>query len=238
MGKKAITLLAALLLAAGAGLAAFPAASNWLARRQAGQAMARYNAVAQARQADYAALWADAEAYNRRLARAGGLGGAGIVSEELRDVSAYLNPLGTGLMGQVEIPAIDVSLPIYQGTDEAALQAGAGFWIGTSLPTGGPGTHCVLTAHNGLARARLFTDLDRLEPGDTFTLTVLDRVMTYEVDQILVTEPEDLSPLAIREDKDYVTLYTCTPYGVNTHRLLVRGVRVQQDAGKEEAAHE
>ena len=130
------------------------------------------------------------------------------------------------MMGYIDIPKISVHLPIYQDTEESALQAGAGFWLGTSLPTGGPSTHCVLTAHNGLVRAKMFTDLDQLEIGDTFSLTILDRVLTYEVDQILVTEPEDISPLQIVEGEDYVTLYTCTPYGVNTHRLLVRGHRI------------
>lgn len=117
-------------------------------------------------------------------------------------------------------------LPIYQGTGERALQSGAGYWLGTSLPTGGESTHCVLTAHNGLVKAKMFTDLDKLKLGDRFSLQILDRTLTYQVDQILVTVPEDTSALQIVEGKDYVTLYTCTPYGINTHRLLVRGVRV------------
>ena len=131
------------------------------------------------------------------------------------------------MMGYIDIPKINVHLPIYQGIEEQALQAGVGFWPGTSLPTGGPSTHCVLTAHNGLVRAKMFTDLDQLVEGDTFSLSILDRVLTYEVDQILVTEPDEVDALQIVEGQDYVTLYTCTPYGVNTHRLLVRGHRIE-----------
>ena len=141
-------------------------------------------------------------------------------------MEGLLNPLGNGMMGYVNIPKIDVALPVYQGTDEKELQSGAGWWIGSSLPTGGESTHCIITAHTGLSKAKLFTDIDQLEVGDRFSLTILDRTLVYEVDQILVTEPTDFEPLYIVEGKDYATLYTCTPYGVNTHRLLVRGVRV------------
>lgn len=133
------------------------------------------------------------------------------------------------MMGSIEIPKIDVNLPIYQGTEEQQLQSGCGWWPGTSLPTGGSGTHCVITAHTGLTKAKLFTDLDRLETGDRFTLHILDRDMNYEVDQILVTEPEELAPLRIVPGEDLVSLYTCTPYGVNSHRLLVRGHRVEAE---------
>ena len=122
-----------------------------------------------------------------------------------------------------------MNLPIYQGTEEQQLQSGCGWWPGTSLPTGGSGTHCVITAHTGLTKAKLFTDLDRLETGDRFTLHILDRDMNYEVDQILVTEPEELAPLRIVPGEDLVSLYTCTPYGVNSHRLLVRGHRVEAE---------
>ena len=128
----------------------------------------------------------------------------------------------------VDIPKIGVHVPIYHGTEERALQSGAGFWYGTSLPVGGENTHCVLAAHNGLVKAKLFTDLDKLEVGDRFTLDVLNETFTYEVDQILVTLPEETEELYVQNGKDLVTLYTCTPYGVNTHRLLVRGHRVTE----------
>ena len=156
--------------------------------------------------------------------------------EEQAEVEQLLNPLGTGMMGYLDIPKIDVHLPIYQGIEEQELQSGAGWWIGTSLPTGGESTHCVITAHNGLVRAKMFTELDQLEEGDTFSLSILDRVLTYEVDQVLVAMPTDIEALSIVEGQDYVTLYTCTPTGVNTHRLLVRGHRIPTPEAEEEAA--
>ena len=234
-----ITIALVLLMLAGLGVLLYPTLSDQFARWQAVQEIAQYNQVAEAEQADYSDLWAAAEAYNRRLAETGTFTGAVLgeeTQEEPLDVSQYLNPLGTGMMGYIDIPKINVHLPIYQGTGEKVLQSGAGFWIGTSLPTGGPSTHCVITAHNGLVKAKMFTDLDQLEEGDTFTLSVLDRVMTYEVDQILVTLPDEMEPLQIVPGEDLVTLYTCTPYGVNTHRLLVRGHRIETPATAETAA--
>ena len=234
-----VTVALVLLMLAGLGVLLYPTLSDQFARWQAVQEISQYNQVAEAEQADYSDLWAAAEEYNRRLAETGTFTGSvlgGETQQELLDVSQYLNPLGTGMMGYIDIPKISVHLPIYQGTEERALQAGAGFWIGTSLPTGGPSTHCVLTAHNGLVRAKMFTDLDQLEEGDTFTLSILDRVLTYEVDQILVTLPNEMEPLQIVPGEDLVTLYTCTPYGVNTHRLLVRGHRIETPATAETAA--
>lgn len=219
------TVAIALLALIGLGIMLYPALNDMFSRWMAQQEIAQYNQVAEAEQADYSDLWAAAEEYNRKLAETGSFAGS-VSAEQQQEVSGLLNPLGTGMMGYIEIPKINVRLPIYQGTEERALQAGAGFWIGTSLPTGGPSTHCVITAHNGLVRAKMFTDLDQLEEGDTFSLTVLDRVLTYQVDQILTTTPDDLEPLQIVEGQDLVTLYTCTPYGVNTHRLLVRGHRI------------
>ena len=151
-----------------------------------------------------------------------------VPAEEREEIDHLLDPWGTGMMGYVDIPKIGVHIPIYHGTEERALQSGAGFWYGTSLPVGGENTHCVLAAHNGLVKAKLFTDLDKLEVGDRFTLDVLNETFTYEVDQILVTLPEETEELYIQNGKDLVTLYTCTPYGVNTHRLLVRGHRVTE----------
>lgn len=221
---KIVTILAILLLLIGLGIMLYPTFSDLYYRWTAQQQISQYNHVAEATQADYSELWAAAEEYNRQLAQRGS--SITVTEEEKAQIEQLLNPLGNGMMGYIDIPKISVHLPIYQDTEESALQAGAGFWLGTSLPTGGPSTHCVLTAHNGLVRAKMFTDLDQLEIGDTFSLSILDRVLTYEVDQILVTEPEDISPLQIVEGEDYVTLYTCTPYGVNTHRLLVRGHRI------------
>lgn len=224
--KRRGTVLAVLLLLIGLGVMLFPTMSDLYYRWEAEREIAQYNQVtASAKGEDYSELWAAAEEYNRRLAAHAA--DPSETSPELdADISQYLNPLGNGMMGYIDIPKINVHLPIYQGTEERALQAGAGYWLGTSLPTGGVSTHCVLTAHNGLIKAKMFTDIDQLVVGDTFTITVLDRVMTYEVDQILTTLPNELEPLRIVEGQDYVTLYTCTPYGVNTHRLLVRGHRI------------
>ncbi len=138
-----------------------------------------------------------------------------------------LNLTGNGIMGYVEIPEIDSVLPIYHGTDEAVLQIAVGHLEWTSLPVGGEGTHCVLSGHRGLPSAKLFTDLDKIVEGDVFILRILDEILTYEVDQILIVEPNVTDALRIEEGKDYCTLVTCTPYGINSHRLLVRGHRIE-----------
>lgn len=218
------TVLVGVLFLVGAGVMLYPTMSDLYVRRQLQKELAQYNQVTQGEEADYSELWAAAEDYNRQLAEKDNQ--FAVSEEEMEEISGLLNPLGTGMMGHIDIEKISVHLPVYQGTEESALQAGAGWWIGTSMPTGGPGTHCVLTAHTGLVRAKMFTDLDQMEEGDTFSLTVLDRVLTYEVDQILITEPEEIEPLLIVDGEDYCTLYTCYPYGVNTERLLVRGHRI------------
>ncbi|MER2142620.1 MAG: class C sortase [Eubacteriales bacterium] len=145
--------------------------------------------------------------------------------EEYAEYETLLNLTGSGIMGYIEIPKISCSLPIYHGTDEAVLQIAVGHIEGTSLPTGGAGTHTVLSGHRGLPSARLFTDLDQMEPDDLFVIRVMDRVMTYMVDQILIVLPEEMDALSIDPNEDYCTLVTCTPYGINSHRLLVRGHR-------------
>lgn len=218
------TVLVGVLFLVGAGVMLYPTMSDLYVRRQLQKELAQYNQVTQGEEADYSELWAAAEDYNRRLAEKDNQ--FAVSEEEMEEISGLLNPLGTGMMGHIDIEKISVHLPVYQGTEESALQAGAGWWIGTSMPTGGPGTHCVLTAHTGLVRAKMFTDLDQMEEGDTFSFTVLDRVLIYEVDQILITEPEEIEPLLIVDGEDYCTLYTCYPYGVNTERLLVRGHRI------------
>lgn len=218
---RAIRLIAVLLALVGVGMLLYPHISNYYYSVRFESDIAEYDPFSGV---DTDALWAAAEEYNRSLAETGSR--FNTTQEEKDAAAAYLNPLGNGMMGYIEIPDIDVRIPIYQGTEEAALQAGAGWWIGTSLPVGGESTHSVITAHTGLVKAKMFTDLDQLEIGDTFTLTILDRQLTYEVDQILVVLPDELEPLEIVEGEDYVTLYTCTPYGINTHRLLVRGHRV------------
>lgn len=222
-GKRPGGWLIILLFLAGLGVLTYPLFSDIYYQHKYEEEIAAWEASRP--QKDYSALWQEAEQYNAELAEKGEQ--LYLFAGEQERVWSLLNPMGNGMMGYVEIPKIHVRLPIYQGTEEAELQSGCGWWIGTSLPTGGESTHCVITAHNGLVKAKLFTDLDQLEIGDVFSLSILDRVMAYEVDQILVTEPEEMEPLMIVPGEDLVTLYTCVPYGVNTHRLLVRGHRVE-----------
>ena len=173
----------------------------------------------------YEALWADAQAYNQTLLEKPDR--YLITEEEQAEYEALLNVSGNGIIGYIEIPSIGCSLPIYHGTDEAVLQIAIGHIEGSSLPVGGESTHSVLSGHRGLPSDRLFTDLDQLREGDTFLLRVLDETLSYEVDQILIVEPYEMGALSIETGKDYCTLVTCTPYGINTHRLLVRGHRVE-----------
>lgn len=221
--------LVAILLIGGLGLMLYPKISDLYQRYLLSQEMNRYNQLqADLNKSDnpYEEDWAKAEAYNQWLLEKDVQLSASKEEEEY--AATLLNPLGNGMLGTIDIPRIDVQLPVYQGTDETQLQSGAGWWIGSSLPTGGESTHCIITAHTGLVKAELFTNIDKLKEGDTFSLHVLDRDLYYQVDQILVTEPIETEPLQIVPGKDYVTLYTCTPYGVNTHRLLVRGVRIDE----------
>lgn len=223
-GSAIATALAVALAAIGIGVLLYPSLSDLWTRHLVREEIEQYNRVLEAEPADYTELWEAADEYNQEVAvRANHL-----TSDESLQDSAYglLNPNDSNMLGYVEIPSIDIELPIYRGTEDRQLQSGAGWWIGSSLPTGEPGTHCVIAGHTGLAKAKLFTDLDQLEEGDLFAITVLDRKVTYKVDQILVTEPADVAPLAIDPGESYATLYTCTPYGVNDHRLLVRGTCV------------
>lgn len=227
------TVLFILLLVIGLGVLLYPTISDYYTRWLIQRELSQYEVEIKSESLDYSSLWEDAQRYNWSLMKKASP--LQTTEEERAYVSTLLNPLGTGMMGRIEIPKINVELPIYQGTEEAQLQSGAGYWIGSSLPTGGESTHCVITAHTGLTKAKLFTDIDQLEEGDIFIISVLDRVMTYEVDRIRITDPDDLSPLYVVKGKDYVTLYTCYPYGVNTHRLLVRGHRVNLTQAELEA---
>lgn len=230
------TWIIVLVLLIGLGIMLYPTMCDLYSKWLALQEVKEYERVLESGKVDYSELWTAAEEYNRYLVdKPNQLAAA---EAEAEYVSTLLNPLGNGMMGYISIPKINIRLPIYQGMEEVALQAGAGYWIGSSLPTGGVGTHCIITAHTGLVKAKMFTDVNKLEKGDTFTLTILDRTLTYEVDQILVTEPDELKELLIDPQMDYVTLYTCTPYGVNTHRLLVRGHRVVSDVESSDTASE
>lgn len=223
IGLSSIALAVVFLV--GLGLLLYPTVSNWWNSRRQSQAIVEYTKQTSAMdEAHVAELLEAARQYN-----------AGLAADEGRftptpaDTTEYENLLDvsdTGIMGYLEIPKLDVSTPIYHGTDESVLQSGAGHLEGSSLPVGGKGTHAVLSGHRGLPSSKLFTDLDDMEQGDVFMIHVLDRTLTYQVDQIVTVDPYDMDDLAIDPDQDYCTLVTCTPYGINTQRLLVRGHRI------------
>lgn len=173
----------------------------------------------------YQDIWEKAIAYNRELMEKGNDYDLSPEQEEL--YNSLLHVGDSNIMGYIDIPKMNTTLPVYHGVSDQVLQVAVGHVPWSSLPTGGKGTHCVLSGHRGLQRAKLFTDMDMLKEGDIFTLRVLNELMTYEVDQIRVVEPTDASDLTIDPEQDYCTLVTCTPYGINTHRLLVRGHRVE-----------
>ena len=232
MKKKSsnfITILLFLMLLAGLSLLLYPTVSDYWNSFHQSRAIASYaEQVAQIDNNIYDQLWADAESYNRTLC--GKENRYELSDEELTEYESLLNVSGNGIIGYIEIPSIGCSLPIYHGTDEAVLQIAVGHIAGTSLPVGGQGTHCALSGHRGLPSAKLFTDLDKMVAGDIFVLRVLDETLTYEVDRILIVEPYEMDALEIEAGKDYCTLVTCTPYGINTHRLLVRGHRIENIA--------
>lgn len=220
------SLILILTLLTGLSLLLYPTISDWWNSFHQSRAIASYVETVEELDDDaYAQLWEDAQAYNEALSQDNSRFQPG--EEESVRYNELLNLSGTGIMGYVEIPSIDVTLPIYHGTDEAVLQVAVGHIEGSSLPVGGPGTHTVLSGHRGLPSATLFTDLDQLDMGDVFLLHVLGETLTYQVDQIRIVEPDDVSLLALEEGEDLCTLVTCTPYGVNSHRLLVRGYRVE-----------
>ena len=220
------TLILILVFLAGLSLLLYPSVSNYWNSFHATRAIASYTeAVDDLDSETRDQLWNAAQRYNQTLSRTADR--YHMTDQQRAEYEATLDITGTGIMGTIEIPSIKVSLPIYHGVDESVLQIAAGHIEGSSLPVGGPGTHCVLSGHRGLPSAKLFTNLDELVEGDLFMLRVLDQVLTYEVDQILIVEPQDVSALEIEEGKDYCTLVTCTPYGINTHRLLVRGHRTE-----------
>ena len=224
--KHFTTILLVLILLTGVSLLLYPTVSDYWNSFHQSQAIASYvEAVAEIDNTDYEKMWQEAVAYNEKLKENSGRWTP--TDEELEEYERLLNVSDTGIMGYIEIPKINVSLPIYHGTDEAILQIAIGHIPGSSLPVGGKGTHCVVSGHRGLPSAKLFTDLDQLEEGDLFMMRILDETLTYEVDQVRIVEPEELSDLEIDEDKDLCTLVTCTPYGINSHRILVRGHRVE-----------
>ena len=225
-GNHLITILLVLIFLLGLSLLLYPAVSDYWNSKHQTRAIAVYSEEVSGLDEDqYQALWEAAAAYNASLLERNN---AYLLTEEQK--AAYeqlLNVSGLGIMGYIEIPSIDCSLPIYHGTEESVLQIAIGHLEWSSLPVGGESTHCVLSGHRGLPSAKLFTNLDKLQEGDVFLLRVLDEVLTYEVDQILIVEPQEIAALQITEGEDLCTLVTCTPYGINTHRLLVRGHRIE-----------
>ena len=225
--RRYVLLVLLLLLLLGVGLATYPMISSYYTARHQSQVSVQFQAALEAMpQAEIQADRAAAERYNRELA-AGTL-----LHYTTEDGTAYediLDSAGTGMMGYVEIPSMDVMLPIYHGTGEDSLSRGAGHMPSSSFPIGGEGTHAVISAHSAMPTARMFTDLDRLKEGDRFSIHVLDEVLHYEVDRIVTVLPSEIEYLEIKPEEDYVTLLTCVPYWVNTHRLLVRGHRVEEE---------
>ena len=220
------TVFLVLLLLAGVSLLLYPSLSDYWNSMHQTRAIASYaETVSQLDTAQYDEMWKAAQDYNRSLAQRETA--FALTDEQKAAYESLLDVSGLGVMGYIEIPEIDCSLPIYHGTEESVLQVAVGYLEWSNLPVGGEGTHCVLSGHRGLPSAKLFTNLDKLAVGDTFLLRVLDEVLTYEVDQILIVEPEQVDALGIGPGEDYCTLVTCTPYGINTHRLLVRGHRVE-----------
>ena len=231
MKKHLSTILLVGVFLLGLGILLYPSVSDyWNSMHQTRAIGAYEDTLSGMTQKDYSEYFAQADAYNAALASLPTPLTGYEVLDTLEEVPKYRDVLdvnGMGIMGYIDIDEIGVELPIYHGTDPSVLNVAVGHLEGTSLPVGGVGTHCVLSAHRGLPSARLFTDLDRLKVGDTFTLTVLNRLLTYQVDQVLIVEPDQVEALAIDPNEDYCTLVNCTPYGINTHRLLVRGRRVE-----------
>ena len=234
MKKKVTTILIIIIFLAGLSLLLYPLVANqWNNYRQK-QLISSYEQTVSEKDAaheiDYDAELQKAEAYNEALLPSILPDSFAVAAASDKEDQSYMDALniaGDEIMGIVEIPKIDIKLPIYHTTDEDVLKQAAGHLEGSSLPIGGKSTHAVISAHRGLPSASLFTDLDQLEVGDTFQITVLDRVLVYEVTQTEVVLPEELNGLTAESDKDQVTLVTCTPYGVNSHRLLIHGERVQ-----------
>ena len=224
MKKNKSTMILILVFFVGLSVMLYPTLSDYVNQRHQSRAVANYAAdVDKLTNADYSAYFDAADAFNAQIAADPD---ALFHADRFPSYESTLDVTGTGIMGYITIEKIGVELPIYHGTSDAVLQVAAGHLEGTSLPVGGASTHAVISAHRGLPSAKLFTNLDQLEVGDTFTITVLDRTLTYEVDNISIVLPTETDSLKVSEGKDYITLMTCTPYGINTHRLLVRGRRI------------
>lgn len=223
--KKNRTIIMVLFFFMGLLVLLYPSISDFYNQKRQSKVIVDYeSAIEKYSTDDYTELFEKAANYNSKLAS---YKYPYLYYKELQDYNEILDINNNGMMGYISIDKIKVELPIYHGTNEQVLSVAVGHLEGSSFPIGGKGNHSVLSAHRGLPSSKLFTDLDKLELGDTFTITILDRVMTYEINQIETVKPDDLKELKIESDKDYITLMTCTPYGINTHRLLVRGTRIE-----------
>jgi len=224
MRSRKSTIILLFCFFAGLSILLYPSLSSYWNSKTQTQAIVDYEGMlARIKAEDYTQYFEAAEEYNTKLAQ---LEKPLTEYNQLTGYNDILNVNGNGMMGYITVPKINQELPLYHGTSDAVLAVAVGHFEGTSLPVGGENTHSVVSAHRGLPTATLFTYLDRMEIGDTFHFTILDRIITYEVDQIRIVEPHDLSLIQIEEGKDYCTLLTCTPYGINTQRLLVRGQRL------------
>ena len=229
MKRSASSILLTLVFLIGLSLLLYPTVSNYWNSMHQTHAITSYTQEVSSMSAEkYNAILARARVFNDNISNRQSL--YALSDEERTEYEACLNLDNTGIMGYIEIPSIEVSLPIYHGTSDTVLNSAVGHLEWTSLPVGGKGTHCALSGHRGLPSAKLFTDLDKLTVGDTFVLRVLDEMLTYEVTQIRIVEPTDTDALTIRPGEDLCTLITCTPYGINTHRLLVCGRRTENVA--------
>lgn len=222
MDKKT-KIAAGVLILIGILVLLYPTISNFLIQLNGSLAISSYDdAISELKQEEVDKIFSEAEQYNQRL---------GQMFDDSADQEGYgcLDVNDDGVMGYINIPKIHVNLPIYYGTDDSSLQKGVGHMKGSSLPVGGSGTHAILTGHRGLPDSDLFSDLDQLKEGDQFFINILGEVHAYQVDSMITVLPYEVSSLNIENGKDYVTLVTCTPYAVNTHRLLVRGIRTQYE---------
>ena len=223
--KKVSNFILILMILAGLCLMLYPSVANLWNELHATKAIGNYDEVViQMDEEDYTAYWNSAVEFNTLLNQRNDV--FRLTDKMQARYETELDVMGNGVMTYVNIPKLGVNLPVYHGSDEAVLQVAIGHLEWSSLPVGGASTHCVVSGHRGLPSAKLFTELDKMELGDTFTLKTLGETLTYQVDQIMVVEPEEMWPLKVVEGLDLCTLVTCTPYGINSHRLFVRGVRV------------
>lgn len=229
MRKHLSTILIILVFLTGLSLLLYPSISDYINSKNQSRAITEYaDSVSKLTEEEHKNMWQQAMKYNEELASHET--NWKLSDSERKTYEDILNVNNNGMMGYIEIPKIKSSLPIYHGTDEGVLQRNIGHLQGSSLPVGGENSHCVLSGHRGLPSAKLFSELDKLSEGDQFMLSVLGETLTYEVDQILIVLPDEMDALQIEKGKDLCTLVTCTPYGVNSHRLLVRGHRVENGA--------